>query len=118
MMAAASDATKNSIGWGSPSSDMNARDCERSMLEVDGGARRPPGEVGGATTIGQSFRASRNSAKARTSVGLRVVGASKLDIDKVHLELLLGLDTDEERRAATRSHDLVGVVRGLEDESK
>jgi len=49
-IADASDATKNSIGWGRPSSDMNARDCVRMILGLTiGGARRPPEVVVGET---------------------------------------------------------------------
>lgn len=49
----------------------------------------------------------------------RVVGVSgtgKLDVDKVDLELLLGLDTNEDGGTTASDDDLVGVVDRLEDE--
>ena len=48
--AAASEAMKNSIGCGRPSSDMNARDCvlDREIFCEAGGTSKPAG-VGGAT---------------------------------------------------------------------
>ena len=42
------------------------------------------------------------------------LGASKLDIDEVNLELLFGLDANQKGRTTTRGDDLVGVVRRLE----
>ena len=42
----------------------------------------------------------------------------ELDIDKVNLQLLLSLDTDQKGRTTTSSDNFVGVVRGLEDEGK
>ena len=42
----------------------------------------------------------------------------ELDIDKVNLQLLLGLDTDQEGRTTTSGDNFVGVVGGLEVESK
>jgi hypothetical protein len=47
-MAAASEAMKNSMGWGRPSSDMNARLWVRRTLGLaEGTARRELGEFGG-----------------------------------------------------------------------
>jgi hypothetical protein len=40
---------------------------------------------------------------------------SKLYIDEINLELLVGLDTDQEWRPAPRSDDLVGEMSRLED---
>ena len=37
-------------------------------------------------------------------------GTSKLDIDEINLELLLGLDTDKERRTTTGGDALVGIM--------
>ena len=39
---------------------------------------------------------------------------SKLYIDEINLELLVGLDTDQEWRPAPRSDDLVGEMSRLE----
>jgi len=50
--------------------------------------------------------------------GLGAILASDLHVDKVNLELLVCLDTDEERGAATSGKGLVGVVLGLEDEGE
>jgi hypothetical protein len=44
------------------------------------------------------------------------LGGREFDIDEIDLELLFGLDTNEEGRAATSSDDFVGVVDALEDE--
>lgn len=49
---------------------------------------------------------------------LLALGAGKLDIDEINLELLLGLDTDQERRTTAGSNNLIGVVGGLEDEGE
>jgi hypothetical protein len=42
--------------------------------------------------------------------------ASKLDIDEINFELLVGLDTDQKRRPTPRSDDLVGEMGRLEHE--
>ena len=47
---------------------------------------------------------------------LLALGAGKLDIDEINLELLLGLDTDQERRTTTGGDNFVRIVGGLEDE--
>ena len=64
--------------------------------------------------------ARRVHARARRltglAIGLRV--AAELHIHKVDLQLLLRLDTDEQRRAAARHHHLGGVVRRLEHEGE
>lgn len=58
---------------------------------------------------------SKNAA--RTSVDLRIaLGTSEFNIYEVDLQLLLSLDTNQERGTATSGDDLVGVVGGLEDE--
>jgi hypothetical protein len=54
----------------------------------------------------------------RTEVKLVRLGGSDLDINKVDLELLVGLHTDEERRSSSGKDDLVGEVLGLEDEGE
>lgn len=49
----------------------------------------------------------------------RLVGVGRtreLDVDKVNLELLLRLDTDQDRRTTTRDDNLIRVVDRLEDE--
>ncbi|KAI3475145.1 hypothetical protein L1887_63506 [Cichorium endivia] len=45
-------------------------------------------------------------------------GTAELDVDKVDLELLLGLDADQEGRAASCDDDLAGEVYGLEDKGE
>lgn len=47
-----------------------------------------------------------------------LVGASDLDVDKVDLELLLRLHTNQQWRTTAGGDDLVGVVARLEDESE
>lgn len=42
--------------------------------------------------------------------------SSKLDINKVNLQLLLGLDTNQQRRTTTGGDDFIGVVGRFEDE--
>lgn len=42
--------------------------------------------------------------------------ASKLNIDKINLQLLIGLDTDQEGGTTTSSDNFIGEVRRLEDE--
>ena len=43
-------------------------------------------------------------------------GTSKLDIDEVNLELLLGIDTNQERTTTAGGDNFVRIVGGLEDE--
>ena len=52
-IADASDATKNSIGCGSPSSDMNARDWDRRICEdvAGAGARSPDDDLGATVRV-------------------------------------------------------------------
>lgn len=45
-------------------------------------------------------------------------GGAELNIDKVDLELLGGLDTHQQGRPTAGSHQLIGVVDALEDEGK
>lgn len=45
-------------------------------------------------------------------------GIAKLDIDKVNLELLGGLDTNQERRTTASGNNLIGEALALEDEGK
>ena len=45
-------------------------------------------------------------------------GTSEFNINKIDLELLGGLDTNQERRTTTGSNNLVREVFALEDESK
>lgn len=44
------------------------------------------------------------------------IGTAELDIDKVDLELLVGLDADQDGRTAASDYDLIGVVDRFEDE--
>lgn len=45
-------------------------------------------------------------------------GVTELNINKVNLELLSGLDTDQEGRTTTGSNDFIRVMLALEDEGK
>lgn len=46
------------------------------------------------------------------------IGTSKLDIHKIDLEFLVGLDTNEQRRTTASGDDFIGEVDGLEDEGE
>lgn len=46
------------------------------------------------------------------------LGVSEFNIDEIDLELLLCLDTNQERRSTTSEDDFVGVMSGFEDEGK
>lgn len=46
------------------------------------------------------------------------ISSGELDIDKVDLELPVGLDTNEQGRTSSSGNDLVGEVLRLEDERK
>lgn len=68
-------------------------------------------------------RSSRGNKEAAARLGLRdglssLVGRAELDVDKVNLELLLRLDSDEDGGSSAGDDNLVGVVDGLEDESE
>ena len=54
-------------------------------------------------------------ALVRTALHL-LLSSCKLDIDKVDFELLVCLDADEHRRAASTDDDLIWVVDRLEYE--
>jgi hypothetical protein len=83
-----------------PSSDRNARDWDRTSLPpcrlaAEGTPRRPLAAPGAASSL-SAFSASAAPA--------------------VDLELLLGLDADQDRRTTAGDDDLVRVVDRLEDE--
>jgi hypothetical protein len=40
---------------------------------------------------------------------------AELNIDKVHLQLLLSLNTDDQRRSTTSAHSLVGIMHRFDD---
>lgn len=44
--------------------------------------------------------------------------ASKFNVNKIDLELLIGLHADQERRAAAGGYDFIGIVLRLEDKGK
>lgn len=60
------------------------------------------------------------SKRALTRVECLVVilNARELDVNEVDLQLLLGLDANQERRTATSGDDFVGEVNRFEDESE
>ena len=72
-------------------------------LFCDGGARRPPGEVGTATTGHHElmhFGHFKDDVRTRINGLLGLLASPQVrefDVDKVDLELPLSLDTDEER---------------------
>lgn len=97
-MADASEAIKNSIGCGVPSSAMKLRDCLREILGPDeGGARREVVEVGGATAALVSRRRVLRWTIILTTINYLgiAIGTRNLNVHKVDLEFLVGLDTDE-----------------------
>jgi hypothetical protein len=97
-----------------PSSDKKARDCERRSLGPEladpsvGTVRSPP--LSPSTEI-------RYILLGKLTLIL-LVGVSQLDIDKVDLELTVGLDTDEKRRTTTGGDNLVWEVDRLEDKGE
>lgn len=117
---------KNSIGWGRPSSDMKARDWVRAIfcavVAAPGTERR---EAGGAppdatnSENGQKDVMMKVFREARTIVELIFsFTGGDLDIDKVDLEFLFGLDADEKGRSTSGGDDLVREVGRLEDKGK
>jgi len=119
-MAAASEATKNSMGWGRPSSDMNARDWVRMILGlIIGGARRP--EVAVAVEETEIFVRkpveSVEGINELTGIGNLLISllASEFNINKIDLELLVSLHADQEGRTAAGGYDFIGIVLRLED---
>jgi hypothetical protein len=44
--------------------------------------------------------------------------ASKFNVNEIDFEFLVGLDSDQERRATSSGDDLVGEVDRLEDKGK
>ena len=108
-MAAASEAAKNSMGWGRPSSDMNARDWVRMILELTIGDARRPLEV----AIGETENRVRKRVESLEGIS-KLTGishlmisllASKSNVNKIDLELLIGLHADQ-RSQAFRCRDL------------
>lgn len=88
-------------------------------LALPGTARRDPPADDGATVIdaSQLSRPRANDDALLTVVKLvHCLGRRDLDINEVDLELLLGLDADQERRTTSSCDDLIGIVNGLEDE--
>jgi len=121
-MAAASEATKNSMGWGRPSSDMNARDWVRMILGLTiGGARRPlEVAVGETENRVRKWVESLEGISKLTGVGDLMVSflASEFNVNKIDLELLIGLHADQERRTAAGGYDFIGIVLRLEDKGE
>lgn len=89
---------------------------------LPGGARRPASPtVESPKKFAQSRLARRIKAPTLSLTTLlgaiaTVNGTAEFDVDKVDLELLLGLDTDEKRRTAAGDYDLSWVVNRLEHE--
>lgn len=121
-MAAASEATKNSMGWGRPSSDINARDWVRMILGLMiGGARRPPEDAVLETENRVRKRIeSLEGINKLTGVGNLLISllASEFNVNKIDLELLVGLHADQERRTAAGDYDFIGIVLRLEDKGE
>lgn len=89
--------------------------------ELDGLGHAVVAEEG--ATLAPLELASGSSDGDEESVGRDLgddfgVGGAKLDVDKVDLELLLRLDSDEDGGTAAGDDDLVGVVDRLEDKGK
>lgn len=60
----------------------------------------------------------RNPVRNRRNERTLVSDTAKLDINKVDLELLGGLDTNQKRGTTTGGNNLVGEVDRLEDHGK
>ena len=117
--AAASDAMKNSMGCGSPSSDMNARDCvfDREIFCAEGGASSPVGEVGATGNECQGLHFRKRTVGLLTRINCCLTDsflASKFDVDEIDLEFLVGFDTNQKRRTTPRRDDFIGEMGRLE----
>lgn len=55
---------------------------------------------------------------SRERLTLVGIGSRQFHVDKVNLELSVGLDTDQQRRSSSGGNDLVGEMTRLEDESE
>jgi hypothetical protein len=87
---------------------------------AEGTARRPVGAVGWTNSQISSENYEKTEKGERTSFRSLVVIilASKLNIDEINLQLLVGLDANQERRTTASRDNLVREVRGLENKSE
>lgn len=97
---------------------MKLRDCLREILGAGGGASRELDSVVTACKLVRKVSyPARNALTAIHGLAITFWGGD-FDVDKVHLEFLVRLHTDEERRTTSRRHNLTGEVSRLEDEGK
>jgi hypothetical protein len=90
---------------------------------IIGGARKPPGA---AAAVGETENCVRNPVELLEGIGkLTGIGnllisllASEFNVNKIDLELLVGLHTDQERRTAAGGYDFIGIVLRLEDKGE
>ena len=113
--------TKNSMGWGRSSSDMNVRDWGRMILGLTiRGARMPaerPSEVAVCETENcvrkriDSLEGINRLTRVRTGNLLITLLASEFNVKKIDLELLIGVHADQETRTAAGGYDFIRMVR-------
>jgi hypothetical protein len=90
-----------------------------------GGARRPaemPPEVAVGETDSRVRKRveSLESINKLTGIGNLLISllASEFNVNKIDLELLVGLHADQERRTAASGYDFIGIVLRLEDKGE
>ena len=90
---------------------------------IIGGARNPPGAAGAVVETENCVRnpvKSLESIDKLTGVGNLLISllASEFNVNKIDLELLVGLHADQERRTAAGGDDFIGIVLRLEDKGE
>jgi hypothetical protein len=86
-----------------------------------GGARRPPEDAVLETENRVRKRIeSLEGINKLTGVGNLLISllASEFNVNKIDLELLVGLHADQERRTAAGGYDFIGIVLRLEDKGE
>jgi hypothetical protein len=86
-----------------------------------GGARRPPEDAVLETENRVRKRIeSLEGINKLTGVGNLLISllASEFNVNKIDLELLVGLHADQERRTAAGDYDFIGIVLRLEDKGE
>lgn len=74
------------------------------------------GDEGWTCVCRVEYRSEQDTVKL-TGIELLIL-ACEFDVDKVYLELFVGLDSDQQRRTATGCDDFIWVMGGFEDKCK
>ena len=88
---------------------------------IIGGARKLPGTAVGLTENRVRKRVeSLGSINKLTGIGNLLISllASKFNVNKIDLELLVGLHADQERRTTAGGYDFIRIVLRLEDKGE